>query len=138
MMRKKTNMIVVHCAATPPDMDVGAREIDRWHRARGWLGIGYHYVVRRDGTLEYGRDPGDIGAHAYGYNKESVGICLIGGVDADMNAEDNFTDAQIETLKEQIEAIQSVYGGDLKVVGHNELSEKACPSFNVGEKLYNQ
>ena len=91
-MRQRTDYIIIHCSATPPNMDVNAKEIDRWHRQKGWLGIGYHYVIKRDGTREVGRKLSEAGAHCIAYNHKSVGICLVGGVDvAGGKAENNFT-----------------------------------------------
>ena len=73
--RKDTDYIVIHCSATKPSMDhVDAKEIDRWHRQRGWRKIGYHWVIRRDGIVEEGRELGEVGAHARGFNwKTSCG-----------------------------------------------------------------
>lgn len=126
--------IIIHCSATPEDMDIGRDEIDRWHRERGWLGIGYHYVVRRDGTVEEGRPENQVGAHVYGHNKNSIGICMIGGIDADDHdkAEDNYTDAQWEALTPLVENLLGRYP-DADVLGHNELAAKACPCFDVRE-----
>lgn len=99
--------IIIHCAYTPPGMDIGATEIRRWHvEERGWKDIGYHYVVRRDGDVEPGRDldgDGDVveevGAHAAGHNAHSIGICLVGGRAEDDQAPDcNFTPAQWSSL----------------------------------------
>jgi len=80
--------VIVHCSATKPSMDIGVDVIRQWHMNKGWSDIGYHYVIRRNGAVELGRDldkDGDvdeeIGAHAYGHNATSIGICLIGGVD---------------------------------------------------------
>ena len=77
---RKVNLLVIHCAATKPNMDIGRDEIDSWHKARGWSGIGYHYVIRRDGRIESGRPVEQAGAHASGYNANSIGICLVGGI----------------------------------------------------------
>ena len=63
MPRRKTDFIVVHCAATSPSMDIGLKEIDRWHRARGFLKVGYHFIIRRDGALEEGRQLHEPGVH---------------------------------------------------------------------------
>lgn len=130
--RDRTDLLVVHCAATPPDMDIGAAEIDRWHRQRRFLMIGYHYVIRRDGTIEPGRPPGKWGAHARGFNHNSVGICLVGGVDKRNRPEANFTPQQYETLKHLLLGLLSQYP-DAVVVGHRDLPgvTKACPSFDV-------
>ena len=73
--------LVVHCSATPEGRDHTAKDIDLWHRQRGFEGIGYNYVIRLDGTIELGRDVNKIPAHVEGHNKDSIGICYIGGID---------------------------------------------------------
>ena len=130
--RKATKWLIVHCSATPPRMDIGADEIRDWHvRDNRWSDIGYHFVIRRDGTLEHGREAGKIGAHTRGHNHESIGICLIGGVDENERAENNFTDAQFETLDELITALHVVWPG-AQVRGHRDFDPgRACPSFAV-------
>ncbi|AXY81848.1 amidase [Dickeya phage Luksen] len=131
--RKETNFIVIHCAATRPSMDVGVREIRQWHKQRGFFDIGYHYVIRRNGVIEEGRKQDQVGAHVAGYNSESVGICLVGGVpENNVNGfEANFTDAQMVSLKALVGKLQADYK-TAKVVGHHHLdSGKACPSFAV-------
>ncbi|AWD92373.1 amidase [Dickeya phage Dagda] len=131
--RKETNFIVIHCAATRPSMDVGVREIRQWHKQRGFFDIGYHYVIRRNGVIEEGRKQGQVGAHVAGYNSESVGVCLVGGVpENNVNGfEANFTDAQMVSLKALVGKLQADYK-TAKVVGHHHLdSGKACPSFAV-------
>jgi N-acetylmuramoyl-L-alanine amidase len=132
MSRKTTDFIVVHCAATKPSMDIGVREIDRWHRARGWLMVGYHFVIKRDGTVEIGRKLNQSGAHAKGYNDKSIGICLVGGVTEDDASvpENNFTPEQFDALHVLVENTLLAFP-DAKVIGHNEISSKACPSFDV-------
>ena len=130
-MRKSTNFIVVHCAATSPSMDIGAKEIDRWHRQRGWLGIGYHFVIRRNGTVEEGRHIDKAGAHAVNYNNKSVGVCLVGGVKEDKKTpEANFTNEQYKALVALLKRLKEKYPS-AKIIGHNEIAAKACPSFNV-------
>ena len=59
--------------------DIGAKDIDRWHRERGWLKIGYGKVIRRNGEVEQGRGDNAIQAHVKGYNHCSYGLCLVGG-----------------------------------------------------------
>lgn len=130
--RKRTEEIIIHCAATRPSQDIDARDIDRWHRDKGWMKIGYHFVVKRDGSIQIGRDLEDVGAHARGHNSYSVGICMVGGLNDDGNPEGDFTDAQWEMLRILVDGLQTRYP-DAKVIGHNEISEKACPSFDVGE-----
>lgn len=130
--------IIVHCSATPPDMDVGRHEIDQWHRQRGWKGIGYHYVIRRSGAIELGRPETQIGAHAEGYNATSIGICMVGGVrrhNGKMLAEDNFTPAQYDTLKTLVQRLTVRYPGS-KTIGHRDVDRrKECPSFSVRDWL---
>jgi len=130
-MANLPEMVVVHCSATPAKMDVGAKEIDRWHRQRGWLGIGYHYVIRRDGTVEEGRPEDRPGAHAYGYNKVSIGICLVGGLSTRKRPYNNFTKEQFAALRKLIDSIFLRYR-IRRVVGHRDLDpHKDCPSFDV-------
>lgn len=123
---------MVHCADTPPSMDIGAKEIRDWHLAKGWQDIGYHFVIRRDGTLETGRPQDSVGSHVKGYNGVSVGICLVGGrASHGTEAETNFTLEQMSTLVDCIHRLRKAYP-DAAVVGHNQLNPgKACPSFDV-------
>lgn len=136
--RKETKYIAIHCSATGGDMDIGAKEIDRWHRQKGFFSIGYHYVIRRDGTLELGRDEDAIGAHVQGYNAVSIGICLVGGVNADdiSKAENNFTEAQFIRLRDLLVDLRVRYP-DAEVLGHRDFPDvaKACPSFDVRKWL---
>ena len=122
--RTSTEYIVVHCAATPATMDIGAEEIRRWHKERGWIDIGYHFVIRRDGTVEKGRKIDAIGAHVRGVNQISVGICLVGT--------DEFEDAQFASLKELIVSLLDEYPA-AQVKGHRDFPnvKKECPGFDV-------
>lgn len=133
--RKDTDFIVIHCSATKPSMNhVDAKEIDRWHRQRGWRKIGYHFVIRRDGIVEEGRELGEVGAHAKGFNSKSVGICMVGGIDEEGNPENNYTDEQWKALEELVNQMLLPYP-DAEVLGHCDLPDvkKACPCFNVRE-----
>ena len=76
---REINTFIIHCSDTYPDMDIGVEEIRRWHKERGWSDIGYHYVIRRNGKIEEGRNDGIVGAHAKGMNENSLGICMVGG-----------------------------------------------------------
>lgn len=124
--------IVVHAADTPATMDIGAADIDRWHREKGWWRIGYHFVIRRDGTLEVGRPLHNAGAHAKGFNNCSWGICMAGGRAEDGGPENNFTPAQFETLRSTV-AFLKVLAPQADVDGHRDLPEvtKDCPCFDV-------
>lgn len=133
--RAHTDLIVVHCAATRPKMDVGVREIRQWHVQRGFLDVGYHFIIRRDGTVEEGRPHNVVGAHVSGKNSVSVGICLVGGVDDKLKPENNFTPAQFEALKVLLAKVEALYP-KAKICGHRDLdSGKACPSFDVRQWL---
>lgn len=143
-MRQIDN-IIIHCSATPPSLDIGAETIEQWHRANGWLAIGYHYIIKRDGSIQNGRDlDGDgnileeVGAHAYGYNSRSVGICLVGGVGDDGMPDANFSLMQYISLKQCIEQVMREVRHQRQkpqIIGHRDISNKACPSFNVQELL---
>ncbi len=130
--RKRTKEIIIHCAATKPTQDIDARDIDRWHKQKGWLKIGYHFVIKRDGTIEIGRGIDHVGAHARGHNSYSVGVCLVGGLNEQAEPEGDFTDAQWVMLRLLVDGLATKYP-EAKVIGHNTISDKACPSFDVGE-----
>ncbi|MDP9775929.1 N-acetylmuramoyl-L-alanine amidase [Agrobacterium sp. RC10-4-1] len=130
--RTRTDYIAVHCAATRPSQDIGRADIDRWHRAKGWLMIGYHFVIRRDGRVETGRPVDAIGAHVEGYNSVSVGICLAGGVDEHGRSQDNFTPAQYAALAELLIELKAKYP-KATIQGHRDFPKvaKDCPCFDV-------
>lgn len=127
--------IIIHCSATPPKRDVTADDIRQWHLARGWADIGYHYVVRLDGTVESGRPITRQGAHARGHNKDSIGICYIGGIGSNGVAKNTMTWDQRISIKQLCRALRRVLNKPLQLHGHNEFSAKACPSFEVGTEF---
>lgn len=124
--------LVVHCSATPPGDQIGVAEIRQWHKAKGWDDVGYHYVVRRDGTIEAGRSLDFQGAHVEGHNHESLGLCLVGGVRSDNTPDANFTAAQYTSLEHLINLLLPRYPGAV-VRGHRDFPgvTKACPSFDA-------
>ncbi len=130
-MRKITD-IIIHCSATPEGKPFTAADIDRWHRQRGFDGIGYHYVVYLDGSVHKGRPVKKQGAHCKGHNAESIGICYIGGCAPDgKTPKDTRTEAQRSALRKLVQELQQTYPGTT-VHGHCEYNAaKACPSFNV-------
>lgn len=145
MARKRTDFIVVHCSATPASRDIGAKEIDIMHRKRGFFKIGYHYVIRRDGTVEKGREEDAAGSHVQGYNAVSIGVCIVGGLQEDCKtAECNYTQAQLHSLRWLITELTAKYP-NAKVLGHRDFSPdgnhngkvdpwervKECPCFDV-------
>lgn len=132
--RERTDFIAIHCSATGAKSDIGAKDIDKWHRAKGWACIGYHYVIRRNGTVEEGRNEKVIGAHVENWNSVSIGICMVGGVNADdiTKAENNFTKEQFASLKQLLIDLKARYP-KAKIQGHRDFPDvkKACPSFDV-------
>ncbi len=124
------NQLIIHCSATPPSMDVGVGKIREWHMAKGWADVGYHRIIKRDGTIEQGRDDETVGAHAKGHNNDSIGICLVGGVNEDGHPDCNFTRHQWVTLADEILLLSIEHNGP-SVHGHREYSSKACPCFDV-------
>tara|TARA_R110000868_G_scaffold157974_3_gene385626 strand:- start:994 stop:1440 length:447 start_codon:yes stop_codon:yes gene_type:complete len=146
---RQINLIVVHCSATPEGVDYKEADIDKWHKARGWRGTGYHYVVDLDGTIEVGRPEAQIGAHSKGHNANSIGVCYIGGVDSRGKSKDTRTLRQHLGLSTIISKLHNKYL-NASVVGHRDLSldidgdgivqkhewTKDCPCFNVKDWYY--
>ena len=133
-MSRQIKDIIIHCSYTPESMDIGVKEIDRWHRERGWLGIGYHIVVTRGGIREEGRPIERVGAHVQGRNTNSIGICLIGGMNRSKTAPAlNYNPEQFTTLRSLIDELLEEYP-DAKVSGHNDWDKKkTCPNFKANK-----
>lgn len=145
---RKIDYIVIHCSATRCTEDITAADIDRWHKERGWHAIGYHFVIDLDGKVELGRAVRDVGAHAFGYNKNSIGICYVGGLDRYGHPADTRTPAQVKALRILVRELHASFPG-AKVVGHRDLSPdvdgdgvierwewlKQCPCFDVATEL---
>lgn len=151
MKPENINAIVIHCSATRAGQDVRAADIDKWHKERGFSEIGYHYVIDLDGTVEYGRRLPKDGAHCntaglsgVAYNKHSIGICYVGGLDAFGNPADTRTDAQKQALHTLVLRLMEKYP-IVEVIGHRDASPdkngdgkitpnewiKQCPCFDV-------
>lgn len=132
-MREITHLII-HCADTYARMDIGVDEIRQWHKDRGWSDVGYHFVIRRDGTVDDGRNVAIPGAHAKGMNAHSIGICMVGGKADDGGPEDNFTDEQWNALAPVVNDLLELFPG-ADVMGHCDVpgAHKTCPNFNVRE-----
>lgn len=131
---RSITLIIIHCSAVRPDQTSSARQIDEWHRARGFTnGIGYHYVIRRDGTIETGRPEYMIGAHCKNHNRHSIGICYEGGLNNEGNPEDTRTDAQRATLRALLEELHKSYPRAL-ILGHDTFAHKACPCFDAAHE----
>lgn len=146
--REATELIVVHCSATGPQADIGVAQITQWHKQRGFDTVGYHYVIRRNGTRETGRPESAIGAHVRGHNSKSIGVCLAGGVDPQGKPHNNFTAEQFATLEALLRELKGRYP-QARILGHRDLSPdkngdgritpdefiKACPTFDVAQWL---
>lgn len=130
-MARLINKIILHCSATPEGKNFTVEDIDKWHKARGWQGIGYHYVVYRDGSIHVGRSEDKVGAHTSGHNANSIGVCYIGGVASDgKTPKDTRTDLQKAALSGLIAGLKRKYPNAM-IHGHYEFAAKACPSFKI-------
>ena len=141
--------IIIHCSATRAGQDITAADIDCWHRARGFWSIGYHYVIRLDGTIEPGRDVTLDGAHCMGWNQRSIGICYVGGLDKEGRPADTRTDAQRTALIRLVKSLQLAFPNVKQVIGHRDTRPdlngdgiispneymKACPCFDVKKEF---
>lgn len=134
--RKDTRLIFVHCSATTAKQDIGAQEINKWHLERGFFSdrglTGYHFIIRRNGKVELGRDLPAIGAQVQGFNDHSVGVVLVGGiqvVDGKQIPDNNFTAEQFNTLETVIRMLKLIYA--VPIAPHNAVAAKACPSFDL-------
>ncbi len=130
-------LLVIHCSAVRPDQTSSAAQIDTWHRRQGWhLGIGYHYVVRRDGQIESGRPEWMVGAHCKNHNAHSIGICYEGGLNARGQPADTRTLAQKLAMVQLLEVLHRKYPKAM-IVGHHDLNpHKACPCIANVAKEY--
>lgn len=139
--------IVIHCTATKVGKDLTADDLRKMHKAKGWSDIGYHYVVRMDGTVENGRDIDIIGAHVSGYNSHSIGVVYVGGLGANGKARDTRTENQKAALLNLLYDLKKIYP-NAKISGHRDFSPdkngngtiepfewiKQCPCFNAIEE----
>ena len=130
-------LIVIHCSAVKPDQMSSAAQIDSWHRKRGFhLGIGYHYVIRRDGTIEPGRPEWLIGAHCKNHNAHSIGVCYEGGLDIRGQPADTRTAEQKAAMRQLLEDLHRRYPRAV-IVGHHDLNpHKACPCIENVAREY--
>ena len=146
--RDKTDWIVWHCSATAPKHNTKLEDIRRWHKEKGWSDVGYHFVIERDGKIRAGRHPDSVGAHVRGHNHNSIGICLVGGLDDYGNAADNFSTAQKFAARHLGYVLQIMYPGashrghrdfspDLNGDGTIQANEriKECPCIEMSKLL---
>lgn len=128
---RKINEIIVHCSATPAGKPYTVEDIDKWHRQRGFDGIGYHFVVYLDGSVHKGRSLEKVGAHCLGHNKNSIGVCYVGGLTADGKmVNDTRTLAQKLSLQRLLAELKAQFP-DAEIHGHRDFVAKACPSFDA-------
>ena len=134
---RSITLIVIHCSAVKPDQMSSVAQIDSWHRERGYkFGVGYHYVVRRDGSIETGRPEWMVGAHCLNHNKYSIGVCYEGGLDARGQPADTRTAAQKATLRQLLTDLHRRYPRAV-IVGHHDLNpQKACPCIDKVAREY--
>ena len=134
---RNINKIIVHCSATPEGKNFSVADIRRWHLQRGFADIGYHFVIYRDGSVNIGRPLQKSGAHCSGHNKNSIGVCYIGGVTTDgKTPKDTRTSAQKDSLVRLITELRQQFP-NASVHGHREFANKACPCFNASEEYKN-
>ena len=136
-------LIIIHCSATPEGKDYTVQDIDRWHKARGWKGIGYHYVIYRDGSIHKGRPEEQVGAHCLNHNKHSIGICYIGGTrpsqpplkggEVIYKAADTRTSEQKAAMRALLVELKQSYPRAL-IMGHNVFANKSCPCFDAAKE----
>tara|TARA_Y100000022_G_C13012213_1_gene267257 strand:+ start:43 stop:471 length:429 start_codon:yes stop_codon:yes gene_type:complete len=124
LFEKNIKFLVVHCSDTADDKDLGASDIHKMHLNFGWDGIGYHKIIRRNGEVENGRPEYWVGAHVYGKNNESLGICLIG--------RNKFKETQFKSLFKELKSWKAKYPKS-KIIGHCDVinTKKTCPNFNL-------
>lgn len=129
--KRKINAIVVHCTDTKEFQDITVTDIRRWHLARGWKDIGYHYVVYLDGSIHEGRDVDMIGAHVENHNANSIGVVYVGGRSANGILKDTRTELQKVGLLDILTRLKKLYP-QAKIYGHRDFdSGKACPCFDA-------
>ena len=134
------SLIVIHCSAVRPDQTSSAADIDSWHRDRGFkFGIGYHYVIRRNGEIEPGRPEWMVGAHCHvkgqNHNKYSIGVCYEGGLDIRGQPADTRTAEQKAAMRQLLEDLHRRYPRAV-IVGHHDMNpNKDCPCIiNVAKE----
>lgn len=118
-------MIVIHHTVSCPD-ETTATDVHEWHLARGWAGIGYHFLVRSNGTVKRGRPQEMQGAHVRGRNEDTLGIAFAGNLQQDMPTDDHYQGAA-----NLIAYLYKHHYGELPIRGHNDLAQTACPGANM-------
>jgi len=140
--------VVIHCSATKENKDYSIKDIKKWHLQRGFKDVGYHFVIKLDGTIEVGRPLNQQGAHVSGHNSYTIGICYVGGLDTNGKPKDTRTPAQKESLNRLVDMLKDLI--TIKAIkGHRDFSKdlngngkidknewiKACPCFEVSDEF---
>ena len=147
---REVNQIVIHCTATKENKYFDVCDIDRWHKQRGFKEIGYHYLILLDGTIQVGRNEIEVGAHVKGFNKHSIGVSYVGGLDSNGKAKDTRTEEQKRALILLLIDLKARYN-DAEILGHRDFSKdlngngiiekheymKQCPCFDVKKEYQN-
>lgn len=128
---REIDEIIIHCTATPAGRDVSASDIDKWHRQRGFDCIGYHYVIRLDGSLQVGRPLDKVGAHCKGHNAHSIGIVYVGGIDENGQYADTRTAEQRGTMAMLVSFLVRSFSTIKTIHGHRDHAARACPCFDA-------
>ena len=121
--------IIVHCSDTEEGENFHAADIDRWHREKGWKRIGYHFVVDLDGLIETGRPVEMIAAHCKYHNARSIGVCYIGGKDAEGRHVDTRTVEQKRAMRTLLSSLVRQYHA--RIYGHRDFAARDCPCFDA-------
>ena len=130
------NKIIIHCTATKEGQVVTVADVTKWHKARGFNTIGYHYLIGINGETWTGRAIEQAGAHTEGHNANSIGICYVGGLDANLKPKDTRTAIQKESLLKLVKELKRKYTM-ATVHGHKEFANKACPCFDAKTEYKN-
>lgn len=147
---RKIKFLVLHCSATKAGQKVTTADIEKWHKARNFRTIGYHYVIYLDGSIHKGRDESEVGAHVAGNNSNSIGICYVGGLDAAGKPADTRTPEQKAAIFYLLQSLKEKYPA-ATILGHRDFSPdlngngiiephewiKACPCFDAGTEYKN-
>ena len=131
---RKINLIVVHCSATRVNKNFTVEQLEACHKARGFKGIGYHFYIRKDGTMTQHRKLLEVGAHARPYNRCSIGICYEGGLDEQGKPCNTMTTEQETRLIDLFRNLKILFP-KAKIVGHRDLpgtTPKECPCLDAG------
>ncbi len=126
---RNIDTIIIHCLDTYAHMDTDVATVTEWHKARGFDTIGYHYLIKRDGNVEKGRPDDVVGAHAKAYNANSIGVAMAGGKGEDDLPCVNYTASQWTALATLCANLKWTH--NCNIIGHNEVSDKTCPNFDV-------